>query len=84
MLRIAHPHGDDRDHDSHYRSAIALTCRLTTQDPKLNTVEEHPLTMDEFENFLNRRVCKTNDDPICAGWNVHLNFSSAQVPDHLF
>lgn len=25
-------------------------------DSSLNSVEEHPLTMDEFENFLNRRV----------------------------
>lgn len=28
---------------------------LTYSDPKLNTVEDHPLTPDEFENFLNRR-----------------------------
>lgn len=27
------------------------------QDPTLNTIEDHPLTSDEFENFLNRRVC---------------------------
>ncbi|KAH8595940.1 hypothetical protein B0O99DRAFT_594231 [Bisporella sp. PMI_857] len=28
---------------------------LTYSDPSLNTTEEHPLTPDEFENFLNRR-----------------------------
>lgn len=26
------------------------------QDPVFNVCEEHPLTNDEFENFLNRRV----------------------------
>ena len=28
----------------------------TYKRPELNTVEEHPLTPDEFENFLHRRV----------------------------
>lgn len=27
------------------------------QDPVHNSVEEHPLTPDEFENYLHRRVC---------------------------
>lgn len=35
----------------------ALTRKRGLQDPAYNTVEEHPLTMDEFENFLHRRVC---------------------------
>lgn len=26
------------------------------QDPSYNTVEQHPLTMDEFDNFLKRKV----------------------------
>lgn len=29
---------------------------LNYSDPSYNCVEEHPLTDDEFENFLNRRV----------------------------
>lgn len=36
----------------------ALTDTLA-QDPSLNYIEEHPLTADEFENFLNRRVRTT-------------------------
>ncbi|KAF5873597.1 uncharacterized protein Bfra_005061 [Botrytis fragariae] len=28
---------------------------VSYSDPTLNTIEEHPLTPDEFENFLNRR-----------------------------
>lgn len=26
------------------------------QDPSYNTVEQHPLTMDEFDNYLKRKV----------------------------
>lgn len=38
-------------------SVIMKKLLLTSlQDPTLNSIEEHPLTPDEFENFLNRRV----------------------------
>lgn len=29
---------------------------ICLQDPKYNSVEEHPLTFDEFDNYLHRRV----------------------------
>jgi hypothetical protein len=29
------------------------------KNPKFNTVEEHPLTPDEFENFLYRKVVES-------------------------
>ncbi|RAL68697.1 hypothetical protein DID88_007403 [Monilinia fructigena] len=28
---------------------------VSYSDPSFNSIEEHPLTPDEFENFLNRR-----------------------------
>lgn len=32
------------------------------QDPTYNSIEEHPLTPDEFENFLHRRVSHGRTD----------------------
>jgi hypothetical protein len=38
------------------RSASDAIAYILHQDSFYNTCEEHPLTSDEFENFLHRRV----------------------------
>ena len=43
---------------NHASADFILILIKWSQDPALNSVEEHPLTPDEFENFLNQRVCR--------------------------
>ncbi|TEY72969.1 hypothetical protein BOTCAL_0085g00180 [Botryotinia calthae] len=47
---------------------------VSYSDPTLNSIEEHPLTPDEFENFLNRRLNAKHPDTFAP--NV-LSFPSA-------